>query len=114
MSNNEMQAVAKIRAQYTEQKKTKLDELKELDERVKRPAEIFAFTFGTVGSLVLGTGMCLAMKVIGNSMALGICIGVVGLGLVIATYPIYKAILKKRKQKYGKQIVELSNELLNN
>ena len=29
MSNNEMQAVAKIRAQYTEQKKTKLDELKE-------------------------------------------------------------------------------------
>lgn len=98
---------------YKEKQPTKLDELKALNKKAKRPANIFAYTFGSISSLVLGTGMCLAMKVIGNSMALGICIGVVGLGLVIATYPIYKAILKKRKQKYGAQIVELSNELLN-
>lgn len=99
---------------YKEKQPTKLDELKALNKKAKRPANIFAYTFGSISSLVLGTGMCLAMKVIGNSMALGICIGVVGLGLVIATYPIYKAILKKRKEKYGEQIVELSNELLNN
>lgn len=99
---------------YKEKQPTKLDELKALNKKAKRPANIFAYTFGSISSLVLGTGMCLTMKVIGNSMALGICIGVVGLGLVIATYPIYKAILKKRKQKYGAQIVELSNELLNN
>ena len=99
---------------YKEKQPTKLDELKALNKKAKRPANIFAYTFGSISSLVLGTGMCLAMKVIGNSMALGICIGVIGLGLVIATYPIYKAILKKRKQKYGAQIVELSNELLNN
>lgn len=99
---------------YKEKQPTKLDELKALNKKAKRPANIFAYTFGSISSLVLGTGMCLAMKVIGNSMALGICIGVVGLGLVIATYPIYKAILKKRKEKYGAQIVELSNELLNN
>ena len=113
MSNNEMQAVEKIRAQYTEQKKTKLDELKELDERVKRPAEIFAYTFGVVGALVLGTGMCLAMKVIGDMMALGIVIGVVGIGMVSVTYALYQKILKARKRKYSADILALSDELLN-
>ena len=114
MTTTETSVIEKIRAGYTQKQPTKLEDLKSLDKKAKRPANIFAYAFGSISSLVLGTGMCLAMKVIGNSMALGICIGVVGLGLVIATYPIYKAILKKRKQKYGKQIVELSNELLNN
>ena len=117
MSNNEMQVVAKIRAQYTEQKKTKLDELKELDERVKRPAEIFAFTFGTVGSLVLGTGMCLAMKIIGAGTALlmpvGIAVGLVGIAAVSSNYFLYKKLLAKRKKKYAKRIFELSDALMN-
>ncbi len=102
-----------IRAQYTATEKTKLDELKAMDRRVKLPAEIFAYSFGIVGSLILGTGMSLAMKVIGGSMPLGIAIGVLGIGMVSANYFLYKLFLKKRKNKYGKEIVALSDELLN-
>ena len=109
----EIKTIEKIRASYTEKEDTKLDELKQLDKKVKRPAQIFAYVYGTVSSLVLGTGMCLAMKVIGNSMALGIIIGVVGIALALTTYPIFKVILKKRKEKYASQIFELTDSLLN-
>ena len=108
-----MNDVERIRASYTEKEITKLDELKQLDKKVKRPAQIFAYVYGSLSSLVLGTGMCLAMKVIGNSMALGIGIGLAGIALTLTTYPIFKAILKRRKNKYAKQIFELSDSLLN-
>ena len=109
----EQQTIERIRASYTEKEITKLDELKALDKKVKRPAQIFAYVYGSVSSLVLGTGMCLAMKVIGNSMALGVGIGLVGIALALSTYPIFKAMLKRRRNKYAKQIFELSDGLLN-
>ena len=109
----EIKAIQKIRSSYEEREITKLDELKALDKKVKRPAQIFAYVYGSISSLVLGTGMCLAMEVLGNSMALGISIGLVGIALALSTYPIFKAILKRRKNKYAKQIFELSDSLLN-
>ena len=107
-----------IKSQYAVREKTKLDKLIELDRRAKNPAEIFAYSFGTVGALTLGAGMSLAMEVIGTSlpfaMPLGIVIGVVGLAMVSANYFLYNRILKGRKAKYGKEILTLSNEILDN
>lgn len=110
---NAIKEIEKIRNDYTEKETTKLDELKALDKKVKRPVQIFSYVYGSLSSLVLGTGMCLAMKVIGNSMALGIGIGLVGIVLTLSTYPIYNKILNRRKNKYKNQILELSNSLLN-
>ncbi len=109
----EMKTVEKIRAGYTPKERTKIDELKALDKKVKRPAQIFAYVYGSLSSLLMATGMCLAMKVIGDSMALGIGVGLVGIALTLTAYPIFKAILKTRKNKYAKQIFELSDSLLN-
>ena len=117
---NQQAIIEKIRLRYTENKEkevSKLEELKNLDKKVKRPAQIFAYTFGTGSSLVLGTGMSLAMKVIGTSlsfaMPLGIGVGLLGILLVSINYPIYKKILGKRTKKYSKEIIELSDSLLN-
>ena len=110
--NNEIKTVERIRADYTEQAPTKVDELKALDKKVKRPAAIFAYIFGTVGSLVLGTGMCLAMKVIGDMMIAGIGIGLAGIAMVSLTYPIYKGLLARRRKKYAERIVAMSDEIL--
>ena len=113
----EIKTIERIRASYTEKETTKLDELKALDRKVKRPAQIFAYVVGSVSSLVLGTGMSLAMKIIGASlpfaMPLGIGVGLLGIALVSINYPMYKAILKHRKQKYAKQIFEITDSLLN-
>ena len=114
MSSKEIKAVEKIRSSYEEKEITKLDELRRLDKRVERPAEIFAYVFGTIGSLVLGGGMCLAMpEVTKGFMALGIGIGLVGIAMVSLNYFMYKAILKSRRSKYRDEIMSLSNQILN-
>ena len=112
MLQSQTEIVEKIKASYENKEKGKLEQLKELDKKTKRPAEVFAYVYGTASSLVLGTGMCYAMKVIGNSMALGIGVGLLGILLAATTYPLYKAILKSRKKKVSKQIFALSDELL--
>lgn len=110
--------VQKIRTQYTEKEYTQLDALKELDAKVKRPANIFAYTFGSVGAIIMGSGMSLVMTDIGQSIGLekvmlpGIVIGVIGLLMAIATYPLYKKILLARRRKYAGQIQELSDKIM--
>jgi hypothetical protein len=114
--NNQTAIVEKIHNDYTPTQPSQIDELRALDKAVKRPANIFAYTFGTVGSLILGTGMCLAMKIIGAAtpllMPVGIGVGLVGIAMVSANYFLYKKLLTKRKAKYGAEILALSNKIL--
>lgn len=102
----------KMRREYSNHEETDLEKLQKLDGKVKRPAKIFSYIFGVIGSLVLGTGMCLAMKIIGNLMPLGIVVGMVGIGMVSANYFIYRALSKSRKAKYAGQIIEMSDRML--
>ena len=120
MSNNDQEfLVQKIRTQYTEKQHTELDALKELDAKVKRPANGFAYTYGTLSAIIMGAGMSLIMTDIGailglaSAMIPGIVIGVVGLGMALSTYPIYKAILNGRKKKYAPEILALSEKIMN-
>ena len=119
MANNDQEfLVQKIRTQYTEKQHTELEELKALDAKVKRPANVFAYTYGTVGAMVMGAGMSLVMTDIGAIIGLtsimvpGVAVGIVGMGLVLSTYPIYKRILNGRKKKYASQILALSEKLM--
>lgn len=117
--NDEEFIVQKIRTQYTEKEHTNLDELKKLDSKVKKPANIFAYVFGIIGAIVMGGGMSLVMTDIGETvgisepMPIGIVIGVIGMLIVIINYPIYKNILASRRRKYADQIVELSDKIMN-
>ena len=110
--------VQKIRTQYTEKQHTELDALKELDAKVKRLANVFAYTYGAVSAIVMGAGMSLVMTEIGqiigleNTMVPGVVIGIVGLGMAVSTYSIYKRILNSRKKKYASQILCLSEKLM--
>lgn len=110
--------VQKIRSEYTEKQHTGLDALKALDARVKRPANVFAYVYGSLGAIVMGAGMSLVMTDIGTVLGLGavmvpgIAVGVVGLVMALTTYPIYKKILSGRKKKYADKILALSQQLL--
>ena len=112
--------VQKIRTQYTEKEHTQLDELKKLDAAVKRPANVFAYIFGSIGAIVMGSGMSLIMTEIGSTLGMGhtmvpgIVIGMIGLIMVLVTYPIYKNILASRREKYAEQIMKLSDEIMKN
>lgn len=107
--------IKKIMASYDKKtlKENDLDKLNKLDKKVKRPAKIFGYTFGTLGTLILGFGMSIALGSIINIMGLGIAVGIVGIIAVSINYPIYKHILNKRKAKYSEEILLLSSQLLN-
>lgn len=103
-----------IANEYSKKKESKVLALKKLDRKAKLPVEIFAYTNDTNGiimSLVFGLGMCLAMKVIGDTFVLGIIIGIVGMVGVILNYPLYKKILESSKEKYSYDIIKLANEI---
>lgn len=104
-----------IANEYSVKNASKVVALKKLDRKAKLPANVFAFSFGTIGSLILGAGMCFSMKVIGNgstmSMAFGIILGLIGLALVSANYFAYKKLLENGKQKYAADIIRLAGEI---
>jgi len=121
MKKNEQELyVEKIRNQYAEKENTQVDALKELDKKVKRPANVFAYIFGSVSTIIMGSGMSLVMTDIGssigieNAMVPGIIIGVVGMLMAIVNYPIYKRMLASRKSKYAEEIMELSEKIMSN
>ncbi|MGN1131737.1 MAG: dihydropteridine reductase [Ruminococcus sp.] len=121
MNKNEQEyLVQKIRTQYTEKKHTQLDALRELDAKVKRPANVFGYIFGSISAIVMGSGMSLVMTDMGatlglsNAMVPGVVIGVVGMLMAIVNYPLYKGILNSRKKKYAGQIMKLSDRIMDN
>ena len=121
MNKNDQEfLVQKIRTQYTEKEHTELDELKELDKKVKRPANVFAYVFGSASAIIMGSGMSLVMTDIGssigvkNGMAPGIIVGIIGMLMAIINYPIYKKTLSSRKKKYADQIMKLSDKIMKN
>jgi hypothetical protein len=110
--------VQKIRAEYTQREQTAMDALKALDARVKRPANVFGCVYGSVGAIIMGSGMSMVMTDIGamiglrDAMPLGIAVGLVGIVMVLSTYPIYKKILASRKSQYAAQIIALSEQAM--
>ena len=118
INNDSEFLVQKIRTQYTEKQHTELDALKELDAKVKRPANVFAYVYGSLSAIIMGSGMSLVMTDLGtilglsNSLIPGIAIGVVGMVMALTTYPIFKGILNSRKKKYGPQILALSEKIM--
>lgn len=119
MNRNDQYTAEKIRTQYVERQNTELDMLRALDAKVKRPARGFAYFFGSISAIVMGAGMSLIMTDIGaylglsSTMLPGIAIGVIGLFMAIINYPIYRGILKSRKEAYSAEILALSNRIIN-
>ena len=105
------QSIAK---EYAPKDNSKIKALRKLDSKAKMPATIFTYTFGIVTTLVAGFGMCLSMRVIGETtahMVIGIVLGIIGFTGCGINYPIYKKLLEKGKNKYAFEIIELAKEI---
>ena len=104
-----------IANEYAPKDTSKVLALKKLDRKAKNKANIFAYTFGIVMTLVLGTGMCLSMGILGDGSAVimgcGIALGILGIAGVGMNYPIYKKLLNTGKEKYAFEILQLAREI---
>lgn len=104
-----------IANEYAPKDTSKVVALRKLDRKAKAPANIFAYTFGVIMALVLGVGMCLSMKVIGDGSVfmtvIGIAAGVIGIAGVSVNYPVYRKMLENGKKKYAFEIMQLAKEI---
>ena len=121
-SAKEQEEIKAIRKKYvaSEQPEDKMAQLRRLDAAVTQKATIVSLVFGIIGALILGMGMSLAMTEIGHTIGLSVgvatvmggLIGVVGIVLVCAAYPIYNRLLIKARQKIAPEIIRLTDELM--
>ena len=119
MNKNDQEfLVQKIRTQYMDKEQTGLDALKELDAKVKRPANVFSYVFGSIAAIIMGSGMSLIMTDISDIIGMadpmipGLIIGIVGMFMAIINYPIYKGILGARRKKYADKVIALSDKIM--
>ena len=121
-SAKEQEEIKAIRNKYTpsEQTEDKMAQLRRLDTSVTQKATAVSLVFGVIGTLILGTGMSLAMTEIGKAigfgkgaaMLMGVLFGIIGIVLICVAYPIYNRIIKKERERIAPEILRLTDELM--
>jgi len=117
----EQEEIKAIRKKYAPaEQEDKMARLRRLDAQVTQKATTSSLVLGIIGALILGLGMSLAMTNLGEvlgahakmAMPLGIVIGIVGIALVCAAYPVYNRMVKRQRKKIAPEIIRLTDELM--
>lgn len=104
--------IKKIRNKYIPKETDKMEQLRCLDASVTRKGTIISVTVGIFGCLILGIGMSCVMVWSEHLFLIGVIIGMIGIAVIVAIYPIYIYITKKEKERIAPEILKLSDELL--
>lgn len=106
----EQQAELKnIRKKYLPEEETKMDKLRRLDKSVTRRGTVISIVTGIAGTLIMGLGMCMCLE--WQQFVRGIILGVLGIAVLSAAYPVFNRITKKQKEKIAPEILRLTEEI---
>jgi len=116
----QQEEILNIRKKYVAPTESKLEQLRRLDAQVYKKAAGASIVVGIIGTLLLGSGMSLAMTDIADYLALtpalgmliGIITGLLGMAVIALAYPVYRRILKRERAKIAAQIIILTDELM--
>ncbi len=113
LSQEERKEIDSIRRQYLHEEKTetKLERLRRLDALVKNTAVIWSLCLGIIGTLIFGLGLTMILE--WEIFLWGVVLMAFGCVPMAIAYPVYQFVLKKYKNRYGEEILRLSEELLN-
>lgn len=115
-SSREQEEIKKIREKYIDSElkpqEDKSERIKKLDRKVSTSCAVFSLTLGVIGLLVMGTGMSLVLVWNSTRMIEGIIIGLIGVALIAAAYPLYNFILKIKRKKIAPEIIKLCDEII--
>lgn len=112
-SATEQEEVEKIRRKYMPKEEDKMEKLRKLDRQVGRKGTIVSLALGIVGALILGTGMSMSLVWTDFLLVPGILIGIIGMVVLGAAYPVYRKLVEKEKERLAPQILALTEELSN-
>ena len=116
-SAQQQKEVEAIRKKYLPQEADKMEQLRRLHQIPTQKAQTASLAVGSVGALIMGTGMSLCMTELGTALGrlaiiIGVAVGLVGIVLVSVAYPLYNRVLKTQWEKIAFEILRLSDELL--
>ena len=114
-SAKEQEEIKKIRDKYAPPTKeeTSMEQLRRLDASATRGAAVVSLIVGIISCLLLGVGMCCTMLPGWEQYFIpGIVVGVTGIGGIVAAYPIYTHMVKRKREKLAPEIMRLSDELM--
>lgn len=111
------QEIEHIRKKYLPKEEDKMEQLRKLHHSATQKAKSVSITLGTIGALIMGTGMSIVMTELGTlvgelAMVIGIIVGLAGMVLVACAWPVYKSVLKKERERIAPEVLRLSEELL--
>ncbi len=110
----EREKIQRIREKYAPpaREESPRERLFRLDKSATRGAALLSLIVGVVSALILGVGMCCTM-VWGEALFLpGVVIGAFGIGGVIAAYPLYNHMVRRKREKLAPEIMRLADGLL--
>lgn len=110
-SARQQEEIEAIRKKYLPEEEDKMEQLRKLDRQAARKGKITAIIVGVLGCLLLGIGMCCTMEWMDRWFVQGIVIGVIGIALIAAAYPLFNRITRKEREKLAPQILKLADEL---
>ena len=116
-SAQDQEELKRIRSKYLDEceAEDKMARVRRLVANVTKKGTVWSLIVGIVGTLIMGTGMCLAMEVLGGGtlfMILGIVVGLVGMGIAAIAYPLYKRITERERRRVAPEILRLTSELI--
>lgn len=113
-SAQENKEIRRIREKYSEpdEKETKLEQLRRLDESVNKSAMTVSLTVGIIGALILGLGMSCIMVWADKLFVPGIILGIIGIVVSVLAYPVYKTKSEKKRKEIAPLIIKLTDELM--
>ncbi len=111
-TEEERKEIDSIRSRYAPkpQKEDKLERLRRLDAIVKSVPTVWALVLGVLGTLIFGLGLTMILE--WSIFVWGIVLMAIGIVPIALAYPVYKKLLTKYKDRYGEEIIRLSDELL--
>ena len=98
-----------IRKKYLPKAETKMERLRRLDKSAERSGTIISIIAGVAGTLIMGFGMCLCLE--WSQFIAGIIIGIAGMVILGLAYPIFKYVIKKKREKIAPEILRLTEEI---
>lgn len=111
-SAKQQEEIRNIRKKYMAPEENKMEQLRRLDRSVTQKGTVISLVVGILGALTLGIGMCCTMVWAESLFIPGIVIGLIGIAVLAAAYPLYQRVTKKEREKIAPEIIRLTNELL--
>ena len=110
-SAKQQEEVQRIRKKYLPRQEDKMEQLRQLDRSSTRKGTVVSVIVGVAGCLLMGIGMCCTMVWMGWLFAPGIVLGLLGIAVMAAAYPLYNSVTRRERERLAPQILKLTEEL---